>query len=272
MLKELKFDTLTQAYKQLNFSYLGDVNTSAKLKKGEKMNVDTYGVYLAPSNVSGYQVCSHDKHCKEHCLFYSGRNKIEKLMECNDKERITPARIKKTKLLFENKDYFMQMLIAEIEKKQIQAYQKGNYFAVRLNCTSDLRLDKLVYNGQNILDIFSNVQFYDYTKNPKNIELVKKYTNFHLTFSYSGFNWNDCKKALDNNVNVAVVFDSPNLPKTFNGYEVINGDETDYRPSDKKGVIVGLKFKKPSTCYDDMHKFKMPDTPFVVKVTDKRCA
>ena len=42
--------------------------------------------------------------------------------------------------------------------------------------------------------------------------------------------------------NVAMVFD--NLPETYKGYKVINGDESDLRFKDEKNVIVGLKYKK----------------------------
>ena len=39
-----------------------------------------------------------------------------------------------------------------------------------------------------------------------------------------------------------MVFDS--LPETYQGYKVINGDESDLRFKDEKNVIVGLKYKK----------------------------
>ena len=39
--------------------------------------------------------------------------------------------------------------------------------------------------------------------------------------------------------NVAVVFRNQ-LPKTWQGYEVINGDENDLRFLDKQGVVVSL--------------------------------
>ena len=42
--------------------------------------------------------------------------------------------------------------------------------------------------------------------------------------------------------NVAVVFDE--VPETYKGYKVINGDESDLRFTDEKNVIVGLKYKK----------------------------
>jgi hypothetical protein len=43
---------------------------------------------------------------------------------------------------------------------------------------------------------------------------------------------------------VAMVFEGKQLPKTFMGFKVIDGDEYDMRYLDEQGVIVGLKFKK----------------------------
>ena len=42
--------------------------------------------------------------------------------------------------------------------------------------------------------------------------------------------------------NVAVVFKNE-LPLTYKGYNVINGDESDLRYYDPKNVIIGLKAK-----------------------------
>ena len=42
--------------------------------------------------------------------------------------------------------------------------------------------------------------------------------------------------------NIAVVFDK--LPKKWHGYKVIDGDLSDLRHLDPKGVIIGLKYKK----------------------------
>jgi hypothetical protein len=38
-----------------------------------------------------------------------------------------------------------------------------------------------------------------------------------------------------------MVFDE--IPSSYKGFEVVNGDESDLRFLDKKGVIVGLKAK-----------------------------
>jgi len=48
-------------------------------------------------------------------------------------------------------------------------------------------------------------------------------------------------------VNVAVVFRNKILPETYLGYKVINGDKTDLRFLDEKGVIVGLYAKGKAT-------------------------
>ena len=64
-------------------------------------------------------------------------------------------------------------------------------------------------------------------------------SNYHLTFSRSEHNDKLCKLVLAMGGNVAVVFRNQ-LPKTWQGYEVINGDENDLRFLDKQGVVVGL--------------------------------
>ncbi len=49
---------------------------------------------------------------------------------------------------------------------------------------------------------------------------------------------------LDNGLGrVAMVFDK-SIPETYEGYKVVDGDNSDLRHYDEWGVIVGLKFKK----------------------------
>ena len=62
-----------------------------------------------------------------------------------------------------------------------------------------------------------------------------------MTFSNADGNINDVLKAKDV-MNVAVVF-RKELPETYLGRKVVNGDETDLRFFDEKNVIVGLKAK-----------------------------
>ena len=70
-------------------------------------------------------------------------------------------------------------------------------------------------------------------------------SNYHLTFSCSETNSKVAQLVLSMGGNVAVVFRSQ-LPSTWNGVEVINGDKSDLRFLDtphgvrRSGVVVGL--------------------------------
>lgn len=129
-----------KTWKDLGISYLGGCN-SPKLEKSLKHNVMTYGVYLAPHTVSGYNVCPQSGNCCKYCLHGSGRNKLE-LLSNKEGGAITKSRIKKTKLFFEDMETFMQLLIHEITQAKKKAETTGMKFAVRLNCTSDINLEQ----------------------------------------------------------------------------------------------------------------------------------
>ena len=97
----------------------------------------------------------------------------------------------------------------------------------------------------NILEFFPLIPFYDYTKVANRFKLLDKYDNYDLTYSFSGHNMFQCLELLsERKGRVAMVFEGKVLPKTFMGYDVIDGDAYDMRYYDEQGVIVGLKFKK----------------------------
>lgn len=241
--KDLKFTTINQAKKDTGLSYLGSINSSAKIVKNAKLNVQTYIIYLAPFKQSGYNVCTFaSKECITGCLTASGRAGMDILSGLNI---ILNSRINKTKLFFENNAYFMDWMNAEITSYQKKAKKVGAIFSARLNGTSDINYLNYLVPGtnKNIFELFSNVQFYDYTKDINKV-LSKVPENYHLTFSYSGRNINNCKLAILRGLNIAVVFQTSDFPETFLNLPVINGDYTDYRPMDAKNSIVGLTFKK----------------------------
>src|SRR3972149_9096540 len=64
-------------------------------------------------------------------------------------------------------------------------------------------------------------------------------TNYHLTFSAVSGNHDEAKRVLAAGGTVAVVF-WPNIPRSFWGYPVLNGDSHDARLLDPKGTIVAL--------------------------------
>ena len=238
------FVNFAKAIRDAGFSYIGSVNSSAKmLHSQEESHQYTYIVYLAPAKQSGYQVCTHStKECRMGCLATSGHAGMD---IASGKLIIQNCRIKKTRLLFEQQDFFMAWMIAEIKRAMAKAKKDGFYFSIRLNGTSDIDWANIRYQGLNIFEIFPETNFYDYTKNAN--KFLNKPANYHLTYSYTGRNWEECKVLLEAGNNVAVVFNVKNesdLPDTFNGYKVINGDLTDYRIDDAKGIIVGLKWKR----------------------------
>ena len=96
--------------------------------------------------------------------------------------------------------------------------------------------------GLTIFERFKDTQFYDYTKSFKRMKAFldgELPSNYHLTFSCSESNEKIAKLVLEMGGNVAVVFRSQ-LPSTWNGVEVVDGDESDLRFLDKQGVVVGL--------------------------------
>jgi len=228
---------------------------NAKTVKGEKLGYTTYIMYLAPhtQNSKGINLCSHaSKGCAKACLFGSGAARFEEVQ--NGKRN-------KTEFYLADRTKFMWQLVKEITKAVKlhsaivgeKQYKKNGVdvlryknFAIRLNGTSDIPFEKIkIENGKNIFEMFPNVTFYDYTKNPKrfNKELSK---NYHLTFSRSEDNDKEVDSILAKGGNVAVVFGVKNvndLPTTYKGYKVINGDETDLRFLDEDNIVVGLKYK-----------------------------
>ena len=156
---------------------------------------------------------------------------------------IQDSRIAKTKLFFEKQFEFLEKLTKEITSTIKSAKKKDMQAVFRPNLTSDLLWEDIKFeDGETILQKFPETQFYDYTKSfGRMAQFVNGElpSNYHLTFSRSEHNQKLVEMVLDMGGNVAVVFRNQ-LPKTWKGYEVINGDENDLRFRDKQGVIVGL--------------------------------
>lgn len=207
---------------------------NAKTIKGEKLGYKTAILYLSPyrSNSIGKNVCSHaSESCIKSCLFESGHGSISS---------VKFGRIRKTDFFLSNREQFISRLMNEISN--LKNKHKDMKVCVRLNGTSDIAWERFkVAGGKSIMEVYNDVIFYDYSKNPTRFKnpLPK---NYSLIFSRSETNEEECFKLLKKGVNVAMVFDK--LPQTYKGYKVINGDESDLRFLDEKGIIVGLKYKK----------------------------
>ena len=200
------------------------VEIDAKTVKGSKFGVLTGILYLAPANESGYQTCPKSSAgCREACLFTAGYAGIYK--------SVNAARIRKTKMFFEERAAFFHTLVKDIVRLAKEAEFRNMDVTVRLNGTSDIAWEKfsvirdnVIY--KNIFAAFPNIQFYDYTKilNRKSALAI---ANYHLTFSLSEENDKDALKAIKGGFNVATVFNvgrSKPLPESWNGFNVIDGD------------------------------------------------
>lgn len=212
-----------------------------KLLKGQAQGYLSSVLHFAPANLSGKEVCpKRTAGCTSACLNTAGRGGIFKKGETTNV--IQQARIRKTKMFFEARQDFMHELVNEIQKTIKKAEKQGLIPVFRLNGTSDIAWEKyeVMLSGKNIFQLFPQVQFYDYTKIVgRKVSHIK---NYHLTFSNADGNINDVLKAKANGMNIAVVF-RKELPAKYLGMTVVNGDETDLRFLDPKGVIVGLKAK-----------------------------
>jgi hypothetical protein len=208
---------------------------NTKIVKGEELGYLTKGIHFAPADLSGHEVCSwRSKGCTFACLNTAGRGQMQFTQD---------SRIAKTKRFFEDRLAFMSQLVSEIGNAIKLATKKEMTACFRPNLTSDLTWEDIADgNGDTILEKFSQTQFYDYTKSFGRMAQFlngKMPSNYHLTFSRSEHNETLCDMVLQMGGNVAVVF-RDQLPATWKGFEVVNGDKNDLRFLDKSGVVVGL--------------------------------
>ena len=204
-------------------------NSDAKTVKGQKLGFYTGILYLIPDD----KLCpmAEKAGCREGCLVSAGRGAFNSVKQ---------GRKRKTDLYYADPVAFVDTLAKEITLAQRRADKRGETLVIRLNGTSDIAWEhRHGSNGLSLMDTFPTVQFYDYTKLPTR----KVPANYHLTVSYSGANDKYASKVLKTRHNIAVVFRSRDLPKTFGGRVVVDGDKSDLRFLDDAGVIVGLYAK-----------------------------
>lgn len=218
------------------------IDTNAKTIKGQQYGYLTGVLYLAPYTLSGYNTCAmaHIAQCHEGCLNSAGRGALNSVQQ---------ARIRKTKLFYEDRDAFFAALIPDITLLIRKARKLSLIPVCRLNGTSDLRWELIAFTYEgiyynNIFAMFPDLQFYDYTKVVnRNVDHIH---NYDLTFSYSGVPafQRHTQKAIDKGYRIAVVFrDRDSIPPTFLGTTCVDGDDSDLRHEDPPGVVVALYAK-----------------------------
>jgi len=188
---------------------------------------------LAPASISGFNTCaSASKGCREACLHEAGNPVFM--------PQKTLGRVNRTQLYFKDRAKFLYMMTKEIRNHEINCKKHGLKPVIRLNTTSDI-----MWENHKIMELFPNVQFYDYSKHFKRmIKYLKGQlpSNYHLTFSRNEANDFQSTQVLNRGGNISAVFRKP-LPKKYNGFKVVNADDSDLRFLDGDNIIAGLLAK-----------------------------
>lgn len=232
------------------------IGSDPKTVKGQKYGYRTAIMYMAPSDLSGVELCPFSKlaGCKAGCLNTSGRGNTPQTQS---------ARLRRSTMFNTDLPAFKETLVKEITAFIKSATRADFIPVVRLNGTSDIVWENVYFSEkETIFTMFPDIQFYDYTKMVRRFEHVLP-GNYHLTLSYSEANARFarmCIAVLTENptVNLAVVAEE--LPDPFLGRRVVVGDDSDLRFLDPEGVIVRLTPKG---------RARKDTTGFVIRVLEE---
>jgi hypothetical protein len=210
--------------------------SSAKTIKGEKIGYLTGIVYLVPdAKLCPFAIMAG---CFDGCLKSAGRGAFNSVQK---------ARAEKTEFFKTNQRAFMLSLCADVWSLARKADRLALIPLVRPNGTSDIPFENILIDGKTIFQMFPLVQWYDYTKHPSRNLIGKTAGNYDLTYSFSAITPKPISiKGLMNPANrrAAVVFKSQiEIPATFRGWQVIDGDDSDVRHIEPAGVVVALYAK-----------------------------
>jgi hypothetical protein len=212
-----------------------------KLLKSDKLGKYLSAiVYIAPHSIGASagcgNVCSYaSKGCRAGCLYTAGNP-----VYLEGKER---TRLARKRMYFASRQLFFALLVYELTLFVKRCERKGKKPAVRLNGTSDIAWE---VEFPELFDIFSHVQFYDYTKNPNRLGRTPR--NYHLTLSRSEANDTDIGWALSRGHRVAVVVSQSRtkpVATEWNGYATEDGDTHDLTFA-RKAPVVLLRAKGPA--------------------------
>lgn len=239
----------------MTYKLLSAPNANPKVNKNAALGYLTAPLHLAPFNLSGVMnVCPKATvGCAAACLHTAGNPAYM--------QGKTSARIRKTKLFHLDRQLFINQLIEDIERLRRAAKRAGLKPAVRLNATSDLSFERF---APELFTKFHDVIFYDYTKVynriAKHAGAITSFLPLPKNYSFT-LSWHEkltkreqeiyAATLIAQRANVAVVFSGRKLPNTWdvNGlsFPVVDGDLSDCRFLDPRGVIVGLRAKGLTT-------------------------
>ena len=203
---------------------------NAKTIKGELYNHATFLFYGAPHKISGYNTCANAGLCAPTCIYFQGMGRFETVQN---------ARIRKTKLYFEDRDRFLMSINKDIMKAVTWSKKQNLTPCFRLDGTTDIGIAK------HFVAQYPTLQFYDYTKILNRIEKAQNIPNWHLTYSLSEKTTpQQLEQVLATTTNIAIPFaTAPDMTSTLWGRELVNADKHDLRFLDGENKIAVLKVK-----------------------------
>ena len=170
--------------------------SNPKTLKNLKVGYATAILHLLPAKLSGKNLCPKATlGCSDPCLNTAGNPLHQK-----GKDK---ARMERSRFFIEREKEFFDQLRKEISSFAWKAFDAGLTPSFRLNGTSDV--PRIAFK---MAREFPNWQFSDYTKLLASLKRKDRPENYHLTFSRSESNWNECLEAFALGFNVAAVADS----------------------------------------------------------------
>ena len=217
---------------------------NTKVRKSMKMgDVRIASLSLEPTK----KLCPHADvaGCFDKCIKSSGMAGVF--------PSVRKSRRAKTEWFETDRESFLAQLRKELHNFIKVCKRDGLKPVVRLNTFSDVKWELLLDMGGEFSEIF----FYDYTKNASRLDTGLP--NYKLMFSYSAEPRyaKHVERALHTDVPMTVVFNGT-FPTHFMGRKVIDGDVSDLDNVFAGKVIVGLKVK------GDEAKKPDPDNKFIV--------
>ena len=251
---------------RFTFKKLLNIDANPKTVKGQAHGYLTAVLYFAPWMASGVNVCpmAEQAGCHKACLNTAGHGGISKggklmrtpagMLPANQIQR---ARIARTRLFNQDRPEFFRRLYQEIRAFLRKAERMGLTPVIRLNGTSDILWEKIPMpvsdnkrgiHGyfENVMAVFPELQFYDYTKIWKRFERTQP-SNYHLTLSYSLASRKyaqACTRAHEQfGASLVVVTRNAEVRDFHIELGGIDGDAHDLRFLDPPGSMIYLKAK-----------------------------
>lgn len=212
-------------------SLLTSPDANTKIKKSARL---VWSLTLAPAMSSGLiNTCVRYADCHDICVLTSGKGGVPSVQR---------ARAARTAFLYRAPHAFAVLLADEIDRAARYAQRQGREWRVRLNAASDIPweiaapwlIDRIRANGG---------AAYDYTKSWARQD-VPGYTLCRSVDSRQDVD--KIRATVTSGRNVAVILPIAKgepTPDEWNGMPAIDGDVSDDRTADPRGVVVILRAK-----------------------------